>query len=407
MASIIFSPTNRFLWSIATVILLICGINYIIRGLKREEKNERLMMHGFAGLWMGFALTRFFFYFSDYFIIGEYSGHDFVGDFINTTYIYEMLHQFGYLCSFIGFLLFFLAFEKVTKITRFSFTIFNIISINLIIFLPFEATRVYVYVASIINGVIFIWILAWFFEKSAVDFQAVFSFMMIAFTLFFIGWILDSTAIKELDLINPVIAPTLIIIGALVAITPSFINPDYFSRPLVLWVIFIFIVIAVFIIFIVTAIFILPFEIFVISIIGAIVLFVLVMVYCGAQIINILNPYKRAQVKEKESKNFLKIFAKPKNITEKEITVAKEKKLCLVCKNKIRRYNYQCPDCDSLYCLKCAKILTKTENACWVCGTPFDKSKPVKKMEEVQHVDIDVKKGKKPKKKNDKDEQDD
>ena len=75
----------------------------------------------------------------------------------------------------------------------------------------------------------------------------------------------------------------------------------------------------------------------------------------------------------------LNIFAKPKKVTEDEVYVSKEKKICLVCKGRVARYDiYICPECDSLYHQKCAKTLESQENACWACDAPFDESKPVR-----------------------------
>ena len=37
-----------------------------------------------------------------------------------------------------------------------------------------------------------------------------------------------------------------------------------------------------------------------------------------------------------------------------------------------------CKDCGAFNREKCTHALIKLENACWVCDTPFDKSKPVK-----------------------------
>ena len=86
----------------------------------------------------------------------------------------------------------------------------------------------------------------------------------------------------------------------------------------------------------------------------------------------------------KERVNVLELFTKPQQLTEKEVFVAKEKGICLVCKNEISREIYVCPECKSYYCLKCSKTLTRMENACWVCQTPFDESKPQKILEKVE-----------------------
>ena len=67
-----------------------------------------------------------------------------------------------------------------------------------------------------------------------------------------------------------------------------------------------------------------------------------------------------------------------------------------MCKNKISRLNYYCPDCNALYCVNCAEVLSNTENACWVCDTPFDESKPVKpykREEEKVYVEEETQKG--------------
>ena len=80
-----------------------------------------------------------------------------------------------------------------------------------------------------------------------------------------------------------------------------------------------------------------------------------------------------------ELKDFLKIFTKPKTITKEEINFSIEKKICLVCKSKVSRLNYFCPECEVLYCIRCSDALSNLENACWVCETPFKVVKPKEK----------------------------
>ena len=79
-------------------------------------------------------------------------------------------------------------------------------------------------------------------------------------------------------------------------------------------------------------------------------------------------------------------FTRPVDLTEEEITFHKEQKICLVCKGKISRLNYVCPGCDALYCAKCSEVLSSLENACWVCETPFDETKPVKLEVEEEYL---------------------
>ena len=84
-------------------------------------------------------------------------------------------------------------------------------------------------------------------------------------------------------------------------------------------------------------------------------------------------------------------------VYEKKVTVYKERKQCLVCLGDIEGFeNYICPNCDSIYCKKCAKALIELENVCWSCESPIDKAKPVKIMKkEKEKIDIKNKKGKK------------
>jgi len=64
-------------------------------------------------------------------------------------------------------------------------------------------------------------------------------------------------------------------------------------------------------------------------------------------------------------------------VTEDQITVHKERKICIVCKGAISGFMFSCT-CNAIYCENCARALTELENACWVCGAPIDMSKPIK-----------------------------
>ena len=72
-------------------------------------------------------------------------------------------------------------------------------------------------------------------------------------------------------------------------------------------------------------------------------------------------------------------------VIEEKVEVHKERKICMICKGDVSRYIYVC-DCDTIYCENCVKALIGLENACWVCETPIDQSKPIKhfKKDEVE-----------------------
>lgn len=78
-------------------------------------------------------------------------------------------------------------------------------------------------------------------------------------------------------------------------------------------------------------------------------------------------------------------------MTEEEVSISKERKVCLVCKGGVSRYDiYICPECDSLYHQKCAKTLEGLENACWACETAFNESKPVRLTKEEEEKGIEL-----------------
>jgi hypothetical protein len=43
---------------------------------------------------------------------------------------------------------------------------------------------------------------------------------------------------------------------------------------------------------------------------------------------------------------------KPPRITEEEVSVSKENKICLVCKGKVGGFNFICTECGAFYCMK-------------------------------------------------------
>ncbi|MFX1259797.1 MAG: hypothetical protein ACFFAN_18245 [Promethearchaeota archaeon] len=89
---------------------------------------------------------------------------------------------------------------------------------------------------------------------------------------------------------------------------------------------------------------------------------------------------KKDEIKIQES--LFRLTKKPSHITEEEVTFYREKRICLVCKNKVSRINFICPKCSALYCLKCSEELINLENMCWVCDEPIDESKPIKPSKE-------------------------
>jgi hypothetical protein len=89
-----------------------------------------------------------------------------------------------------------------------------------------------------------------------------------------------------------------------------------------------------------------------------------------------------------ELQDFMTIFTKPENFGQDDINFSIEKKRCIVCKSKVSRINYLCPKCEVLYCLRCSNTLSKLENRCWVCESPFDEKIFKEKQEDKSDIQV-------------------
>jgi hypothetical protein len=87
---------------------------------------------------------------------------------------------------------------------------------------------------------------------------------------------------------------------------------------------------------------------------------------------------------------------KMERIVEKEITIYKDLKTCIVCKGDAEGFDvFICPNCNSIYCKGCAEALIAIENECWTCNIPIDNSKPIKSLKlEEPRTFIKIKKKK-------------
>ena len=192
------------------------------------------------------------------------------------------------------------------------------------------------------------------------------------------GWNLATGSVKRSNIIPIFIPPIIFIIGIFVLVAPNLINPKYFSRSNIYWVIIgLFTVLSLFLL----GIYYVSTGIRIIDIISYYA-FVSVSIPVIFKIIkNIISERKEKGISldsKKKHPEVLGIISKHQRLTEEEITFHKEKKICLVCKGKLGGLLFMCIDCGALYCENCSRTLSDLENACWVCTTPFDKSKPSK-----------------------------
>ncbi len=78
---------------------------------------------------------------------------------------------------------------------------------------------------------------------------------------------------------------------------------------------------------------------------------------------------------------------KAQEVSDDDVAVFKERRICLVHKGPIEGYIFMCPGCDAFYCVKCVDALIEIENFCWSCSVPLDPSKPSEKDDQKEKED--------------------
>ena len=379
---VIFDPINRLVWAMAIFVIISCGAYFLIRGIKKEKFEERLVMFGFSGVFIGQGIQRILYYISDYLIIGTYnnSSHVFSGDYNNTIDPYFAIVELGYLSFLFSMIFFFFAFESVIKKTKYILTILNGLFIVAFFLLPREFKQNGIYIFVFFDAFFLVMYLFWLSKISSVEFQAVSTLMMIGFILYLLGNIMDSNTMRRLELISTTTPAYYMILGAVVMVSPLIINPKFLSKSIVNWLLFGSFLGAMIVwglifmggVDINSVIY--PFLWIAVIIGFALLIFII------NRIVKILKPPEvLGKFKPKEDKkDILQMFVKPQKITEEEVTFHKEQKICLVCKGKVSRILFVCPSCDALYCPKCSTALSDMDNYCWVCEAAIDETKPVK-----------------------------
>ena len=336
-------------------------------------------MYGFSSVFLGIAVGRIFYFLRDLFIMGSFNNQTYYGDWDKVFPPYDILLKCAYASILIGAAFGLMALEKSSLKSKYFLTTINVICIIFIITFSLEIARTIATLLLFFDIAMYFISLFIFYKNSSAEFQPIINFLLLGFIVILAGHIFDTTTLRYLNLVPSVIPPLLHILGVTIAMAPIFINPKILSRihgyNFVFFSIF---VISIFIIIISNfeIQFINPILVYII--IWGFVLFLIVFTIFLMN--NKLRSKRRREIEMSKGKkqDFLKIFVKPSRLTEEEVSISKEKKICLVCKGKVSRYNiYICPNCDSFYCEKCAKTLEGLENGCWACETAFDETKPV------------------------------
>ena len=380
----------------AIAVLFMVGLLYFYRGKQKDEFNEKIIMYGFAALFFGLAFMWIFVYLTNLEHRGIYINHNFYADPDHTTSNYEIFRKCIYISFGLGVALFILAFEIFEKHTKYILTTLQITLIILIIISTSVILQLFIYIIFMYSFILLVMILYYFTKWSKSEFKAISSLLLFGIVLFAIGMGLLDKYVLALNIVPSYFGLILYIIGSIIAISPTLINPKYFSKALIYWIVFGVLTIGIICFFEIYFIYYSLYYDLPIYFPVLLLFFIFVLIFILYRTINIIK-YEVTLESEEERKdekmiNALGVFTKPQRITEEEVIFHKEKKICLVCKGKISRLNYICPECNALYCTTCSEALSNLENACWVCNEPFDESKPsipfkreVKDVEDIHH----------------------
>lgn len=254
--------------------------------------------------------------------------------------MYETLRLGSYISSFLGYLLFFLYFEKAFKNTKYIPALISLSTIVTIVFF-IDINEILTY----INVIIVILILYWFYKNSSKEFQIITIFFYLGMIVIIVGGLFNWRRFREIYAIPPTYGYFVTILGVIMITIPLLIEPEKFTRskilkPVNVWILILIIMSTLLPLSILTLI-----NTEVSSQLDAFIMIVSTIFVCIILIMislrNIRKHMKKEEIPktEADSPDLMKIFTKPQKLTEEEVSISKEKKVCLVCKGGVTRYD--------------------------------------------------------------------
>ena len=368
-SQLIFDPLNRILWLMAIFLILICGVNFIIRIFQNERRDEKKILLGFSILFICLAIARFLSYVADFFLEGNYEFHSYYGNYSDPTSIFLSINNLAHVTWFIGITLYFFLFENATKRSYYILTITNLIFVILL----FINQNLFLFFSSIDIIITFLFFIK-FSNLSSKEFQMESSMALMGIILFWIGYFIEITAVREDALITSTFPSFLFIIGALLQFPYNLLKQALFTNSILFLSAIGFSLLFNGFSFVLLTIFSL-----------ALILYVFMLLYTVSRAVIIIKAGDIIDIEEISDErgelfDFLRLTnkMKKKKLTEEEITFYKEQKICLICKGKTKGFVLICSHCDVIYCKKCAEYLIDLENQCWACHEVLDPTKRVK-----------------------------
>lgn len=392
---IIWTPIERMLSGILFFLMLIAAMIYLYRARQYENKEQKIVLYGFSFFIFFLLISNIFIFWNDLNIPGEFRNNAFYGDSLSSNETTVVLVYFGLIFQALSFTVLTLAIELILRRTKFVLSLLNLFWLVMVIINPpilDSINSIFVIFNSVIM-LIFLFILM---DWSQEEFKAAALFIIFGTILSLVSSALDIHNTKVINIAPQELTVFLTIVSTLFFILPLTLNPSIFKNTLRSWIIFgfssiLFCVIAVIIGAIIFAMNGVESDVIIYGFIFTVI--VIILFFRSRHILF----EKEKRIKHPsgltERKGFLNIFTKPQNLSEEEISVSKERKVCLVCKGKVLGFNSFICKCDAIYCQNCARTLSEMENACWVCNAALDETKPVKRVKEEKTKEIDVEQG--------------
>lgn len=380
---IIWDPLERMLLGIAIGILFMTGVFFLIKMGKQEEHQGKRMMLGFGLFYILFAIRNIFIFMSDFYYLGTFRYGAFFGQIDQYYPLHEIYLSLAHTFVSLSFISLLFGLESYYKKSRFIFTMIESSVIIIIIIAPFELEQILISPYTPYVAIVCIIIIYDMVKKSSSELKAIGFFFFNSFACIMLGIIITYPDFKTMN-VMPLFSGSLFFLLACVFIfLPLALNVEKLTKTMNYYlfsiiiggtVSFLAVIINIFSNFNLISKLFTVFTVF-------FIIFFYVKTY----------PLIKAQITYSGNEDILKVFIKTSRVTEEEVTVSKEKRTCLICKNKLQGRIFICGSCGAYYCNKCSKALENAENICWVCETPLDGSRPQRAIQEDKS-DADIEK---------------
>ena len=348
----------------------------------KDNLLEKSINKAYAYIFLFFTSSFIFLCLSFFFLETTYINYAYWGNFNNFNIIYEWLIKCYHINFWGAFIPYFFSIAKVFNYKIRFFSFFHLLFIILIVIFPYRVLINFMPLLFGVTTVLYLHSLFMLMNYSRKDIISTF-IIIIGTLLMGASSFFEIPSIKQTGTMFSIMLPFFWIVGTFICFIPTIVKPYYFSNKMIYW----YSCNTIYIIFMFT----LPIYLIISQkLIEFKILAVIFLSFFLIEEFNVINMIKKEKhIVLKEEPKISGIFTKSDKITEEEVSISKEKKICIVCKGKIAGYNFMCLKCGAFYCEKCTRTLIEMENACWVCETPFDKSLPLKLLKKEEKQDVE------------------